>query len=377
MDVSIAVSLLRGQMGAVVERAVSGAVETVLSEMLRAVGVKFEELKAELLKAKREAALLQREKVQREKESDAVRAKLRYAELKLKYYRQGVEEELQHRAALAHSHLTGALRTPTAPQCTSSHRGDGELTVSDWERSERRSGQTLCDWTMEPPQVQDQQSEEDSTNHIDSSTLPPAARQVKQEVHSAEGEELMCVKEEPQEVKLPLLPPAETLSWATPPSNLSNHSAVGRLAAQNSSSPLGSPLPRPVVRHWNKDLRLYEELKMRRWNLNRRRELQETLSQPLLTELVRERREKTRLRVARWRAKRKLQAQVGQIHQSQPTSFFTDSSPFLLQAEGGAVPRAEFHVSASCDLQRQNFFLNLGPSPSSAPPQPSVSWSDQ
>ncbi|TWW80459.1 hypothetical protein D4764_01G0002740 [Takifugu flavidus] len=98
MDVSIAVSLIRGQMGAVVERAVNGAVETVLAEMLKVVGVKFEELKAQVALMKQDVASLQREKALKEKENDNIRAKLRYTELKLKYYRQGVEEELQQRA---------------------------------------------------------------------------------------------------------------------------------------------------------------------------------------------------------------------------------------------------------------------------------------
>uniref|UniRef100_A0A087YKP1 Uncharacterized protein n=1 Tax=Poecilia formosa TaxID=48698 RepID=A0A087YKP1_POEFO len=99
MDVSIAVSLIRGQMGTVVERAVNTAVETVLAEMLKVVGVKFEELKAQVVVMKRDVMALQREKALKEKENDNIRAKLRYTELKLKYYRQGVEEELQQRAS--------------------------------------------------------------------------------------------------------------------------------------------------------------------------------------------------------------------------------------------------------------------------------------
>ncbi|XP_071196813.1 uncharacterized protein [Salvelinus alpinus] len=71
--------------------------------------------------------------------------------------------------------------------------------------------------------------------------------------------------------------------------------------------------PRPMVRPWPKDLSLYEEFKMRRTELRRRsqtrrREMEKNLPQPLLADLVKERREKTRLRVARWRAKRKMQA---------------------------------------------------------------------
>lgn len=86
-------------MGTVVERAVNGAVETVLAEMLKVVGVKFEELKAQVVQMKRDMMTLQSEKAQKEKENDNIRAKLRYTELKLKYYRQGVEEELQQRAS--------------------------------------------------------------------------------------------------------------------------------------------------------------------------------------------------------------------------------------------------------------------------------------
>ncbi|CAL8338337.1 unnamed protein product [Boreogadus saida] len=98
MDVSIAVSLIRGQMGTVVEQAVNGAVETVLAEMLRIVGVKFEELKAQVAALQRDKAAVQRENSLKEKENDKIRAMLRYTELKLKYYRQGVEEEIQQRA---------------------------------------------------------------------------------------------------------------------------------------------------------------------------------------------------------------------------------------------------------------------------------------
>ena len=70
MDVSIAVSLMRGQMGTVIERAVNTAVETVLAEMLKVVGVKFEELKREMSTVKREMVAVKREKAVKEKEKD-------------------------------------------------------------------------------------------------------------------------------------------------------------------------------------------------------------------------------------------------------------------------------------------------------------------
>ncbi|XP_057191643.1 uncharacterized protein si:ch211-67e16.4 isoform X3 [Triplophysa rosa] len=48
MDVNLTISLMRGQMGAVIEKAVNVAVETVLGEMIRVVGLKFEEIKREM-----------------------------------------------------------------------------------------------------------------------------------------------------------------------------------------------------------------------------------------------------------------------------------------------------------------------------------------
>jgi len=121
MDVSIAVSLIRGQMGTVVERAVNVAVETVLAEMLKVVGVKFEELKAQLVMMKRDMVALQREKTLKEKENDNIRAKLRYTELKLKYYRQGVEEELQQRAT------TSTLVRIHPPALSRTQRGESSV----------------------------------------------------------------------------------------------------------------------------------------------------------------------------------------------------------------------------------------------------------
>lgn len=49
--------------------------------------------------------------------------------------------------------------------------------------------------------------------------------------------------------------------------------------------------PRQAVRPWTKDLSLYEEYKLRRnelrrRNLSRRRELEKTLPQPLLADMV-------------------------------------------------------------------------------------------
>lgn len=139
MDVSIAVSLIRGQMGTVVERAVNGAVETVLSEMLKVVGVKFEELKAQVAVMKRDMAVLQREKVLKEKENENIQAKLRYTELKLKYYRQGVEEELQQRLSAS---ATARLDSATFHQAPRGGTSSSQSANQDGAQSRRVQGRS-------------------------------------------------------------------------------------------------------------------------------------------------------------------------------------------------------------------------------------------
>ncbi|KAM8858334.1 uncharacterized protein ACB058_009625 isoform 1-T2 [Synchiropus picturatus] len=403
MDVSIAVSLIRGQMGTVVERAVNGAVETVLAEMLKVVGVKFEELKAQVALMKRDMLTLQREKVLKEKENENVRAKLRYTELKLKYYRQGVEEELQQRASsanlvrvqqplfpLVHIDGAGLSSTDASPSCsTHTTNAADELEARNHQEcispasrhvvqvgshSEERvevsdssdaqtdvtcSSQPVvvlsndaeqdddCEWTLTeqphtgnvdvrvaPPTVQNQQPIADGPS-LAESPQTFSTSQVKQE----EDDQVICIKEEPeeeQEVMSSVLldrqlrqshvsDPENQISvpdWCGPPSNQRNRTGVFNAPAQTSESsaifPPGHPAPpRQMVRSWPKDLTLYEEYKLRRnelrrRNLNRRRELEKTLPQPLLADMLRDRREKTRLRVARWRAKRKLQACLDQ-----------------------------------------------------------------
>ncbi|XP_054644148.1 uncharacterized protein si:ch211-67e16.4 isoform X1 [Dunckerocampus dactyliophorus] len=400
MDISIAVSLIRGQMGAVVEQAVNGAVETVLAEMLKVVGVKFEELKAQLAHMKRDVVALQREKALKEKENDNIRAKLRYTELKLKYYRQGVEEELQHRASSSSSLVRGhpsklspgqtggagisstgaspacssqtlvvddpavrSTRECTSPQRASQHNNkaaavfesaDSLLAVSlpvsteALESSDQDVPQendwnvTVHDAAVAPPPAQ--------TLTQQSSTVPPQAdsstAQVKME-EEEEEQQVICIKEEPeeeQEVMSCLLLDDQMNHGHMAQSEMSATQRLALEACQRKCSsgfssagpptsyvasqpatslppiaPMPPGLPREMVRGpWTKDLSLYEEYKLRRnelrrRSLNRRRELEKTLPQPLLADLVRERREKTRLRVARWRAKRKLQACLNQV----------------------------------------------------------------
>ncbi|XP_070831832.1 uncharacterized protein [Chaetodon trifascialis] len=478
MDVSIAVSLIRGQMGAVVERAVNGAVETVLAEMLKVVGVKFEELKVQVALMKRDITALQREKALKEKENDNIQAKLRYTELKLKYYRQGVEEELQQRAStstLVHIHPStfnqaqrggaGVSSNENSPLCSTQTRtSEGPMTRSNQEctslQSMRRAIRVRCNSDVgvassDPsdlllpvsvsmnsptesvdsstvlfcPSEQDKHDNQeddcewtvtlqphaegveavtaphpvqtltldlgehpvagslsaDGSPEAVSSTLPSSAPQVKQE-----AEEVICIKEEPedeQEVMATLLldcqvqqghlPESEAQSsessgteWSGLPGNQRNHTTAFSSAGPStyvmpqSAASLLSSLPpsipsRQAVRPWTKDLSLYEEYKLRRnelrrRSLNRRRELEKTLPQPLLADLVRERREKTRLRVARWRAKRKLQACLNQAQALGGTAGVSQTGfPISSQHQQPRVPCA----ATSSTPQRQSSVL--------------------
>ncbi|XP_040913180.1 uncharacterized protein si:ch211-67e16.4 isoform X3 [Toxotes jaculatrix] len=457
MDVSIAVSLIRGQMGTVVERAVNGAVETVLAEMLKVVGVKFEELKAQVALMKRDITALQREKALKEKENDNIRAKLRYTELKLKYYRQGVEEELQQRASastlvrihpstFSQTQRGDASLSPTetspsysvqtrtaegAPTRSSQELISSQSTTSRTIRvrchsdvgfassdssdlllpvslsvdapSESLDSSTVLFCLTErdtaesvgavvaPPPIQapslDPGSPDVSTQ-ADSSTLPSSAAQVKQE-QLQQQEEVICIKEEPEEeqevmatllldcqVKQGHLSESEAQSsvteWSDLPASQRNHTATLSSAGPSTyltvqppaslpamgNLPSGIP-PRQAVRPWAKDLSLYEEYKLRRnelrrRSLNRRRELEKTLPQPLLADLVRERREKTRLRVARWRAKRKLQACLNQA-QAQSGAAGLSQTAFPISSQHQEL-RASC-ASTSTPQQRQSSTL--------------------
>ncbi|KAM4561296.1 uncharacterized protein V3H82_015306 isoform 2-T2 [Fundulus diaphanus] len=455
MDVSIAVSLIRGQMGTVVERAVNTAVETVLAEMLRVVGVKFEELKAQVVLMKRDVMALQREKALKEKENDNIRAKLRYTELKLKYYRQGVEEELQQRASAsalvriqpptftrmqsgeasisaterpllrsAHKSAEEALFR-SCQECTSSDStsrqaprvsfpSDGassdssELLLpatlsvnmsaesldssavlfshSERDTPKREDVEPDVEWTI-TMQPQAERSAEASPSvrtltlsgqqsapvplslevpsQADSSMLPSSALEVKEEVQQEE-EEVICIKKEPaeeQQVMATLLLDCQAEQCRAPESEAQRlvmeptRPSANAIIPSSNFSPDGpcifmqsSVLPRQAVRPWAKDLSLYEEYKLRRnelrrRNLNRRRELEKSLPQPLLADLVRERREKTRLRVARWRAKRKLQACLNQTQAHGGTAVLTQAgfpvSSQLQQASPTCAPSSQ------------------------------------
>lgn len=477
-------------MGTVVERAVNGAVETVLAEMLKVVGVKFEELKAQVVLMKRDIAALQREKALKEKENDNIRAKLRYTELKLKYYRQGVEEELQQRASAStlvrihpstfpQTHRGGASTssTDTSPPCSAQTRTtEGTLTrhsqestssqntsrcaiglhchsdvgvasadscglllppsmsvntgvesvdsssvlvcCTEQDIAESKAGdqEADCEWTitlpphaegldtaLAPPPVQELTSDPgrlsasglpspDGSTQAGSSTLPSSAVQVKEEVEQQEQEEeeVICIKEEAEEEQEVMLLDCQVQHTHLPESersvpDWSGHpvSQVNRMTTFSSAGPSTCPVPQLVAsmpsmealplsvpphqaaRPWAKDLSLYEEYKLRRnelrrRSLSRRRELEKTLPQPLLADLVRERREKTRLRVARWRAKRKLQACLNQAQAQGGTAGFSDTGvPISSPQQELRVNRASSSRQSSTLAQSSGFLQNM------------------
>lgn len=462
MDVSIAVSLIRGQMGAVVERAVNGAVETVLAEMLKVVGVKFEELKSQVALMKRDMETLQREKAIKDKENDNMRAKLRYTELKLKYYRQGVEEELQQRvsaAALSQNlpptvqttgqtpvqsgtsgfsqvnavpSCSGQTRTgttSTSPQTSSRHSGRGQCQTEVHSASSNPTNVTLplmsistesldnstggvlsqdssgnnsedqnLEWAIAlqsnteggaVPGIQllgfkpEQQSTPGSSSsevstHADSSTLPRSPTQVKQEPQ--QDDEVICIKEEPEEeteemamfdfqVHTGQASVSEVTEneadWSGPQTSGINAagsssgntiSLMSQIAASMPCSLSGSVSSFTAQPLWPKRaFGLSEELKKHRKEQQRRswikcRDLEKTLPQPLLSEILRERREKTRLRVAKWRAKKKLQEARAQGGAVAPAILTGDNTNLQLRATCGLGPGSQ---------QRQNTVMLL------------------
>ncbi|KAK7153869.1 hypothetical protein R3I94_007281 [Phoxinus phoxinus] len=98
MDVNLTISLMRGQMGAVIEKAVNVAVETVLGEMIRVVGLKFEEIK--------------REMTAKEKENENMRRMLETSRCQMKTMRKYIN-------VLAAKDANHRL-----------HQGDGDMTLS-------------------------------------------------------------------------------------------------------------------------------------------------------------------------------------------------------------------------------------------------------
>ncbi|XP_055720508.1 uncharacterized protein LOC129812716 [Salvelinus fontinalis] len=240
---------------------------------------------------------------------------------------------------------------------------DPEVSDESQRRREEEEEECQAEWTIstQPPETSTDPGAQlvlspprtDGADCSARSVLPPSQLLSQFQVKEEEAEvEIICIKQEPEEVETLLINlAAESFNSQ---GNLLDRQTQGNLlldshrtgGSQNQrdrraprppqsqrtlaeNTPFtsadscsyglsqavmsGGVAPRPMVRPWPKDLSLYEEFKMRRTELRRRsqtrqREMEKNLPQPLLADLVKERREKTRLRVARWRAKRKLQA---------------------------------------------------------------------
>ncbi|XP_048857863.1 uncharacterized protein si:ch211-67e16.4 [Brienomyrus brachyistius] len=411
MDVSMSVSLLRDQLGAVIEQAVTAAVETVLGEMAKVVSCKFEEFRKEMSA--------------KEKENENIKQMLEISRCQMKMMRKYLsavapKDERQVPGAAAKSgqqseppgdHGAPVVETRSYPHPKRASLGDdgtsgvnekrqnaipkpGNICVSEgllrtitWDKvptkltngqecalinagkdslSVNGQGALRGDLTGHASHVKveyrDSEVDDGCQQSLDAprkSTRPPPLSQTtcaaalepipsslhKMEAHTvadtpspkvwstplqakeeeAVGDiEIVCIKEEPEDQQACSLEALrvnagtqgreQQQGWqerSDAPNALRAEGVATAYTAVTGTCPVA---PRPARRRqWLKEPNLCEDYKHRRAELkrrsqHRRRELEKNLPQPLLAALVRERREKTRLRVARWRAKRKLQA---------------------------------------------------------------------
>ncbi|XP_026768989.3 uncharacterized protein si:ch211-67e16.4 isoform X2 [Pangasianodon hypophthalmus] len=119
MDVNLTISLMRGQMGVVIEKAVNAAVETVLGEMIRVMSLKFEQLR--------------REMTAKEKENEDIRKMLESTRCQMKILRQKYVNALNTKddrhAFAPHRHTLGLMNAArnTAAQLDSTRHPAGQL----------------------------------------------------------------------------------------------------------------------------------------------------------------------------------------------------------------------------------------------------------
>nr|XP_023695908.1 uncharacterized protein LOC111858389 isoform X4 [Paramormyrops kingsleyae] len=425
MDVSMSVSLLRDQLGVVIEQAVTAAVETVLGEMAKVVSSKFEEFRKEMSA--------------KEKENENIKQMLEISRCQMKMMRKYLsavapKDERQvpgaaaksgqqseppdhgapvvdtrsfphpKRASLTDDGISsvnekrqnaipkpgnicvseGLLRTITwdkvptkltnGQECALINAGKDSLSVNgqgvlrvdlpghashvkvEYRDSEVDDGcqqsqdgppkgtrppplsQTTCAAALEPIPSSLHKMEAHAVADTPSPKVWCTPFQAKEE--EAVGDiEIVCIKEEPEDQQACSLEALrvnagtqgreQQQGWqerSDAPNALRAEGVAAAYTAVTGGTCPGAPClterplapgpgaPRPARRRqWLKEPNLCEDYKHRRAELkrrsqHRRRELEKNLPQPLLAALVRERREKTRLRVARWRAKRKLQA---------------------------------------------------------------------
>ncbi|XP_005167570.2 uncharacterized protein si:ch211-67e16.4 isoform X1 [Danio rerio] len=477
MDVNLTISLMRGQMGAVIEKAVNVAVETVLGEMIRVVGLKFEEIK--------------REMTAKEKENENIRRMLETSRCQMKTMRKYMNviaaKDPNHRPYQAEGDMATSspgLHCRRAPTSTVSVCAKpqypcprprvnvaGPVAGPSWARQQHLhmsketprndnhladlhieeihgpssahkvvensnphliDSQGLLSETSDPVWGQNPLASADSrhTDMPDSSVLSApmmvdesmpsqttntgafGAPLMKIKQEDAEVE-IVCVKDEPGEsgsasrleypnaelnqvgepefgVPLDLPAPFQTLQSPGTSTDLNIPAFIGMDPSTYEESQLSVTGVQKQVRPRRKDLNLYEEYKRSRTlrgrntnrgrTTNRRRELEQTLPQALLADLVRERREKTRLRVARWRAKRKLQACLMASQAAQFNGTPGQSSPAqrggLISCRrrgGGVAQRGGLGLRRGlAETGTYNLLLQLGPSSAQSVPPRSI-----
>ncbi|XP_051998244.1 uncharacterized protein si:ch211-67e16.4 isoform X2 [Xyrauchen texanus] len=425
MDVNLTISLIKGQMGTVIEKAVNVAVETVLGEMIRVVGLKFEEIK--------------REMSAKDKENENIRKMLETHRGQMKTMRkyisvlatkdpnrlyQGDEDMTLHcrrgpTSSLSmcakapnpcprprvtepvpvagpswvrqQMHISNAHNLVQEPLRTEHHLAD--LRVEEMQGSSVHkvdnlshhlvdSQGLLCEtsdpiWGQNPLKPTETEHTDmphtnvhsahmmtdDPTQTTTTQTVAFGATSLKIKQEEAEVE-IVCVKDEHSEaagtsrfeysnheLHQPLVEPERGVSLDIPGSfqalqspgtsaELANPAFISVDPTSYYDSQLSMAGVQKLLRPKHKDLNLYEAYKrgrtdLKRRNTNLRRELEQALPQALISDLVRERREKTRLRVARWRAKRKLQAC---LMASQTAQFNGAPVQSTLNQRGGLTP---------------------------------------
>ncbi|KAJ8350310.1 hypothetical protein SKAU_G00254400 [Synaphobranchus kaupii] len=387
MDVriSLSVSLLRVQLGNVIEQAVSNAVETVLEEMLKVVGCKFEEFGKEI--------------TAKEKENDGIRKMLEISRCQMKTMRKylsavSAKDErhvpVNQRKFGKQSESNRTLcpyggEFQPLPNINQTRKGDdrnftvngrtqrlfndnqiASLSEGLARATQLRDGTVMKDQELAVRESQDTRGSGPNVHHeehrvhlerpdgchnregicdtepsqggsteildFDNPSLHKldnvamatvrASPQAKEEAEM----QLICIKEEPPELETRTPSPQ-------PPDHLRDHcrdQASRRDRAGPAYDPMGAALTAMSSSAcWAGQQQAQRELivlqpqqQQQRVELKRhgqlcRREREKSLPQPLQAALERERREKTRIRVARWRAKRKMQA--AGLMTSQPT----------------------------------------------------------
>ncbi|KAI1899109.1 hypothetical protein AGOR_G00058110 [Albula goreensis] len=384
MDVSISVSLLRDQMGSVIEHAVTAAVETVLGEILKVVRSKFEEFNKEMtakdeenenIKQMLEISRCQMKTMRKYLSVMAAKDERQVSLNQRKFGKQNEPNrtlcsnmgELQPTPALkstskaddvsfppnrkAQRHFNGTACPSESPVSAAQEWG-GMAAHAEQRAARHRQGARGPATSLHAPESLAQVKEEhrgpqdghdEAVGCHTEPTKPPqgvhaqtrdsgppslhktdviatatirASPQTTTTTKEEEAEmELICIKEEPIELETHTLSPP-------PPDRCPDHlsdgqSSLDRLAPVDDLS--GTTLPtmsaspswlgRPHAQ-WEASVLQAQQQKaeLKRCGQLRRREQEKKLPQPLQAVLERERREKTRIRVARWRAKRKLQA---------------------------------------------------------------------